>query len=190
MTPDAESPATVLLRKLDAGDSSAAGELFAIVYEELRRLAGKWTARSAPTTLPPTAIVHEAYVRLVQVEGLRAESRSHFFRLAAKAMRSVLVDRARARAFRRRSGDSDAEVPELGAPDPAYEVIRTDELLGQLASCDPGTAQIVEMRLFGGLTNEEIAEATGVATRTVERTFQAARAWIGAKLGEGPAREP
>ncbi|HKE01196.1 MAG TPA: ECF-type sigma factor [Planctomycetota bacterium] len=184
MTTNADSPASVLLRKLDAGDASAASELFAIVYQELRRLAGRWSSgKEATPTLPPTALVHEAYVRLVEVDGLRAESRAHFFRLAAKAMRSVAVDRARARATEKRGAGASETTNEPGSRDAALEVLETDELLAQLAGADPRTSQIVEMRFFGGLANEEIAAALGITTRTVERSFRAARAWLHAKLG-------
>jgi RNA polymerase sigma factor (TIGR02999 family) len=184
-----ESQATVLLRRLESGDANAAGELFAIVYEELRRLAGKWNVGKNETpTLPPTAVVHEAYLRLIQVDELRVESRAHFFRLAAKAMRSVLVDRARARAARKRSGAAGGgaagvgpDASEAGERDASFEILETDELLGQLAQADPRAAQIVEMRLFGGLSNEEIAAAIGVVPRTVERSFRAARAWMSSR---------
>ena len=182
-----EPPATLLLRRLDRGDRAAASELFALVYDELRRLAATWSGgdRSRTPTLPPTALVHEAYAKLVQVDGLHAASRAHFFRLAAKAMRSVLVDHARARAARKRGGGQarrSITTAGVALSDGADQTLEIDELLTALASTDESAAQVVEMRLFGGLSSEEIADTLGVSSRTVERTWRAARAWLQSKL--------
>ncbi|MCB9896639.1 MAG: sigma-70 family RNA polymerase sigma factor [Planctomycetes bacterium] len=185
-------PATLLLNRLRDGDADAAAELFPLVYDELHRLAARDMQRQpAGHTLQPTALVHEAFLKLVGRTG-GASDRAHFFRLAAQAMRSVLVDHARGRRRAKRGGDalrvtldeplvaesSDARLPDL---------LDVDEALAELAAVDEPLVRIVELRFFAGLTAAEAADVLGVSSRTVERGWRTARAWLLARLSGGDA---
>jgi RNA polymerase sigma factor (TIGR02999 family) len=175
---------TQLLSELRAGRQSAAGELLPLVYRELRRLAAAQLARLRPgQTLQPTALVHEAYVKLVGSGDPGWDGRGHFFAAAATAMRELVVDTVRRKAAAKRGGGVPAEeldaalaVPRGG---PGLEdVLAVDAALKRLEAEHPRKAQVVVMRYFGGLADEEIAEAVGVNVRTVERDWRFARAWL------------
>ena len=175
---------TELLSRATRGDEKAAQALFPIVYEELRNLAGAYMARQGDGhTLQPTALVNEAYLKLVDVDTDRIRDRTHFFRLAARAMRSILVDHARGRQRAKRGGGrlrvtlDDALVSAGGGAD-VPDLIDLDASLDRLAGVDEQLARIVEYRFFGGLANAEIAEVLEVSTRTVERGWRVARAWL------------
>lgn len=173
---------TRLLNRYGRGDRSAEEELLASVYEELRALArGHMGRESAPTTLQPTALIHEAWLRLARQEDLAFDAKSQFYRLASKVMRSILLDRARA-ATREKRGGGRARVSLDAAPALAVErneeLIALEESLARLEAIEPELARVVEMRFFGGLGHEEIARALGVSLRTVERHWRAARAWL------------
>ncbi len=180
---------TQLLSRATRGDGAAAEQLFPLVYDELRRLAGAYMAKQAAAhTLQPTALVHEAWVKLVDVERSDVEDRAHFFRLAASAMRSVLVDHARGKARSKRGGDRErvplTDLDPADRPDVAVEdLLDLDASLRELELVDEPLARLVELRFFGGLTNDETAEVLGVSTRTVERGWRTARAWLGTALG-------
>jgi RNA polymerase sigma factor (TIGR02999 family) len=177
---------TVLLKRLQSGDRSAENDLLPLVYDELRRIAA-WHLRSerADHTLQPTAIVHETYLRL---RGYKVQwnDRSHFFAIAGRVMRHVLVDYARQRQSRKRG--SDEQLVESYAalmyvhtnPD---KVLFVDQALDRLAEQDPRMAQIVELRFFGGLSIRETADVLQLSDRTVKRDWNAARAILHAQLG-------
>ncbi len=184
---------TKLLEQVAAGDSpSASGKLMAQVYEELRGLAGSYLRRqSASHTLQPTALVHEAFLKLVDQTSVQWNGRAHFFAVAAKAMRQVLVDHARAKNADKRGGGwgrvtiDQAVMP--GAPGSAggteVDILALNELLDKLAELDPRQAQVVELRFFGGLTVEEVSLVLGVGKTTVEEEWRMARAWLSKRLG-------
>jgi len=179
---------TQILGEIRAGDSSAYERLLPAVYDELRGLARSYLRRQAPGhTLEPTALVHEAYMRMVVQDDPSYTDRVHFFAVAAKAMRNLLVDHARAKRAAKRGGDGQWDRVTLsGLPsDSASEVdlIDLDEALAELATLDPQQARVVELRFFGGLTIEEAAGELGVSTATVEREWRAARAWLSSRLG-------
>lgn len=164
------------------------------VYAELRRIAARHLAgERTATTLQPTALANEAYLRLRDVEGVAWQSRAHFFAIASRIMRRVLVDQARSRATRKRGGDlSRIELLE-GVNDEAslamdpVELIDLDRALGTLAESEPRLARLVEVRFFGGLSIEEAAELFGVSTRTAKRDWTFARAWLLARLAAASA---
>jgi RNA polymerase sigma factor (TIGR02999 family) len=170
---------TMLLASVRAGDRQALDELFPLVYEELRRLAGH-QVRSAPgaMTLQATGLVHEAYLKLVGGAGVDAVSRAHFVSIAGRAMRQVLVDRARAKGTQKRGGDWSITTLHDGDAtvdvDPA-DMLALDQAIQEL---DPRQRQIVEARFFGGLEEGEIAGLLGVSERTVRREWVKARAWL------------
>lgn len=175
---------THLLASASAGDEQAVSSLFTIVYDELRRMAASSLRRERPDhTLQPTALVHEAYLRLAHEPEARWENRAHFLAVAAQAMRRILVDHARARNARKRGG-GDVRLPledvdsVTTALPPDLDLIVLDEALVRLAALDPRQARIVELRFFGGLTVEETATVTGTSPRTVKREWQVARAWL------------
>ena len=184
----ASSEATRLLERLSAGDAEAAGELLPLLYAELRRVAGRaMGSERADHTLQPTALVHEAYLRLVGSE-VRFESRAHFVRVAARAMRNVLVDHARARAAQKR-GDGHERVP-LDDVLAAYEerqldVVTLHDAVERLLEIDEDLGRLVELRYFAGLTIEETARVLDVSTATVERSWRVARLWLRRELGAG-----
>jgi RNA polymerase sigma-70 factor (ECF subfamily) len=178
---------TRLLEESAAGDETAAARLFPIVYDELRRLAGAALRRERPShTLQPTALVHEAFLRLVDVKSSRLQDRGHFIAIAARAMRRVLVDHARSRgAVKRGKAEArlsidDVDVAAADASD--MDLVALDQALERLAAIDERQARIVELRFFGGLTVEETAVVIGASDRTVKRDWQMARAWLRREL--------
>jgi RNA polymerase sigma factor (TIGR02999 family) len=178
---------TRLLEESAAGDETAAARLFPIVYDELRRLAGAALRRERPShTLQPTALVHEAFLRLVDVKSSRLQDRGHFIAIAARAMRRVLVDHARSRgAVKRGKAEArlsidDVDVAAVDASD--MDLVGLDQALERLAAIDERQARIVELRFFGGLTVEETAVVIGASDRTVKRDWQMARAWLRREL--------
>ncbi|MEM1185983.1 MAG: ECF-type sigma factor [Planctomycetota bacterium] len=174
-----------------ATDGSAAERLTPLLYEELRALAASYfTSRRRDHTLQPTAVVNEAYVRLVGNSQLEARDRAHFFNIAAKAMRHVLADHARRRRAEKRGGDA-ARVTLAGLdveePDRAFDASNVHEALDELAAIDERRARVVELRFFGGLTIEQIAESLGVTTRTIDKDWRFAKAWLRDRLNTGGA---
>jgi len=174
---------TVLMRAAAAGNPEAAASLFSIVYDELRRLAASALRNERPDhTLQPTALVHEAYLRLADEPDDRWRDRGHFFAVAALAMRRILVDHGRRRNALKRLRPA-ADLPEMAplAADGAgaeVDFVLLDRALASLALLDERQARIVELRFFGGLSVEETAEVIGASTRTVKRDWQSARAWL------------
>jgi RNA polymerase sigma-70 factor, ECF subfamily len=182
---------TQLLKAMRAGDATAADRLLPLVYSELHRLAQAYMRRERPDhTLQATALINEAYLRLVG-EDIDWNSRAHFIGLAAHVMRQVLVDYARARAAQRRAGGIQ-RVPlqdDLAvSPDRLDEVVFLDEALARLAARSPRQARVVEMRYFGGLSVEEIAHILDLAPRSVKRDWSLARIWLFRQLHSGSSR--
>ena len=187
------NPATRLLQRLNEGDERASQELYRLLYEELRRLArDALRPERGDHTLQPTALIHEAWFKLVDARAVRWNGRSHFFGVAARAMRQVLVDHARRRAAEKR-GPGRERVPldealasfEGGAVD----LLAVDEALERLARHDGELARLVELRFFGGLSLEEVAAALGRSPRQVELGWQTARAWLYRALGASDASD-
>jgi RNA polymerase sigma factor (TIGR02999 family) len=175
-----------LLHEWSAGRHDAFDQLFPLVYDELRRLAAHHLRRECrPQSLQATALVHEAYLKLVGQDGVRCENRAHFFGIAARVMRCLLVDRARARTAAKRGHGVDAIVldADLGVSLPRnLDLIALDEALQQLAATDPRQSELVELRFFGGLTIDEAAEVLGISPATVSREWTMARAWLYGRL--------
>jgi RNA polymerase sigma factor (TIGR02999 family) len=173
---------TRILSAIERGDPQAAGQLWPLVYDELRRVAAAQVARENPgQTLDATALVHEAYLHLAAGEAQSFANRRHFFAAAAEAMRRILVDAARARGSQKRGGDRRRECRDLDALDagaPAEELLALHEALGRLAAHDPAKAKLVELRFFGGLTLEQAAECLGISPSTADRAWRYARAWL------------
>jgi len=173
---------TLLLIEWREGRSEAPGELFPLVYEELRALArGQLRRHPAGETLRPTALVHEAYLKLVDQTRVRINDREHFFALAAKAMRQILVDHARRSSALKRGGDAIRTVlsqDDASVELPVVEMLALDEALSHLESLEPRLAQVVELRFFGGLSVEETAAALDLSSRTVKRDWRKARAFL------------
>ena len=174
--------ATQFLRAMDAGDPKAADELLPLVYEELRRLAARKMANEVPgQTLQPTALVHEAWLRLSQQSRSEWKNREQFFAVAAEVMRRILVDRARRRRAQKHGGD--LERVDLDAVDLPFAgsdnlVLEVHEALERLAAEDPEKAQVVKLRFFVGLENAEVATLLGVSEKTVQRHWAFAKAWL------------
>ena len=183
------SDVSQLLGQARAGDASAVEAFWRHVHGELRRLAARVLAEERPDhTLPPTALVSEAYLRLLGPEPLPFDSRAHFFGAAARAMRRILVEHARARQRQRRGGNLHA-VPlaevELPGMAPNLDLLALDEALEQLGQLDPRLAQVVELRFFAGLSVVETAGILGVATGTVAGDWKIAQLWLRRQLGRG-----
>ncbi len=178
---------TLLLQAWSGGDKQALDRLAPLVYRELRRIAGRiMTAERPNHTLQATALVNEAYVRLVDTQQVSWQDRAHFFALCARAMRQILIDHARARASEKRGGGEVAiELEEglIAGSSPEANLLELDDALKRLAEIDPRKSQVVEMRFFGGLSLEETAEALKVSTKTVQRDWDLARAWLYGELG-------
>jgi RNA polymerase sigma factor (TIGR02999 family) len=186
------SPAEVtqLLQQWTEGRSDALDRLLPEVYAELKRLAGGYLRRERPDhTLQPTALVHEAFVKLVDQRAVRWQNRAHFFGIAARVMRRILVDHARAhRAGKRGAGAQRLPLDEAlaVAAERHVDLLALDEALTRLAAIDPQQSRIVELRFFGGLTMEETAEVLGISPATVGRDWVVAKAWLHATLEGAP----
>jgi RNA polymerase sigma factor (TIGR02999 family) len=171
-----------LLAQIHAGNKEAEDRLIRLVYGELRRLAAHYLRGESPDhTLQPTALVHEAYLRLTSMEQIDWQSRSHFFAIAAVAMRRILVDHARAKRAEKREAFREAVSLDdvlVVSPSRSPDLLALDEALDRLAKVDARRSQIVELRYFAGLTEEETAQFLGVSARTVKRDWRVARAWL------------
>jgi RNA polymerase sigma factor (TIGR02999 family) len=182
---------TRLLRDWRDGNRDALDQLMPLVYDELRRLARRHMRHQAPGhTLQTTAVVNEAYLRLVDQPGIDWQDRAHFFAVAAQAMRYLLVDHARSQQAAKRGGAAQhVELDEVAvmAPERSAEMLALDEALGRLAALDPRQGQIVELRYFGGLSLEETAEVMGISAITVRREWGKAKAWLYRELSGKPS---
>ena len=180
------SEVTELLRLWSDGRADALDRLLPLIQLELRQLAASYMRRERPNhTLQPTALVNEAYLRLINDRNLAWQNRAHFFAIAARSMRQILVERARARHAAKRGGRREQVTLDegtLAAAGTSIDLLALDEALERLAALDPEQARLVEMRFFGGLTIEEAAEALGVSPATVKRSWTVARAWLRREL--------
>ena len=177
------SDVTRILERVQEGDTAAAEELIPLVYDELRRLAAQRMAReSAGHTLQPTALVHEAWLRLTGKEEARFENRAHFFGAAAEAMRRILIERARRRLAAKRGGGIErVDLDEIEIPSPAVDddsLLRVNEALEKLSAVDPRKAELVKLRYFVGMSFDETAAALGIAVPTAKQWWAYARAWL------------
>jgi RNA polymerase sigma-70 factor (ECF subfamily) len=177
---------TALLRAWAAGQPGADDRLVPVIYQQLRRRAAAYLrVERRSHTLQPTALVHEAYLRLVDQQHVVWENRAQFFGIASQMMRRILVDHARRRKMHKRSGQSVrvslSDCAPAG-PGPDFDVLALDELLSRLAVFDARKSRVVELRYFGGLSLEETAGVLEIAPRTVEREWRAARAWLNSQL--------
>jgi RNA polymerase sigma-70 factor (ECF subfamily) len=193
------SETTGLLRAWAGGERSALDRLAPRVYDELRRIAGHFMQGERPgRTVQTTALVHEAYLKLIDVTNVDWQHRAHFFAIAAQVMRHILLDQARRRVAAKRGGDAPRvvldqvnldQVPDTGSGR-ARELIALDDALNALATVDPRKAQVIELRFFGGLSVEEAAEVLKVSPDTVMRDWRLARAWLLAELRGPQYRKP
>ena len=176
------SDATLLLTAVEQGDPTAAEKLLLLVYEELRRLAAFKMAQQAPgQTLQPTALVHEAWLRLVGAQNPTFKNRSHFFFAAAEAMRHILIDRARRKKTQRHGGGFervDLDHVALAAPSTDDQLLAVHEALDKLALKHPLQAELVKLRYFAGMTNEEVAQLLGISISTVKNYWNFSRGWL------------
>ncbi|HMF18117.1 MAG TPA: ECF-type sigma factor [Gemmataceae bacterium] len=182
------SEITRILSEIEQGDTHAADQLLPLVYNELRRLAAQKLAQEKPgQTLQATALVHEAYVRLVDTERVpRWDSRGHFFAAAAEAMRRILIDQARRKGTRKHGGEVqriDLDHLAIAGDDPCDELLALDEALAELEENDPQAAQLVKLRYFAGLSHQQAAEVLGIGRRAADRIWALARAWLYQQIG-------
>ena len=186
MTTSPNKDVSQLLTAWSEGDEAALDQLTPLVYNELHRLARRYMRRESPGhTLQTSALVNEAYLRLVKQRDVRWQNRSHFFGVAAQMMRRILVDHARSHGRAKRGGDVhrlslDATV--IMSKERVVDLITIDEALSTLAKLDPQKSRIVEMKFFGGLSTDEVAECMHVSSRTIEREWRKAKAWLKAAL--------
>jgi RNA polymerase sigma factor (TIGR02999 family) len=187
---------THILSAIEQGDPKAPEQLLPLVYEELRKLAAQRLARESPgQTLQATALVHEAYLRLIGSEAPSWTGRGHFFSAAAEAMRRILIENARRKRAEKHGGDfqrvdlDGVDVPEAG---PCEDVLAVDEALTKLAAEDPTKAELVKLRYFGGLSVEDAGRMLGISRATADRYWAYARVWLYSELSEesGPASGP
>jgi RNA polymerase sigma factor (TIGR02999 family) len=179
---------TRILEAIGAGDPAAVDRLLPLVYDELRRLAAARLGQEAPgQTLQPTALVHEAYLRLLGGAEPRWETRGHFFTAAAEAMRRILIDRARSKKRQKRGGGAarlELATLDLASPPPDEELLALDEALARLEREDRPKAELVKLRFFAGLSVEQAANALGISRATADRHWAFARAWLYAAIVE------
>jgi RNA polymerase sigma factor (TIGR02999 family) len=179
---DPSGDVTQLLVELTKGNKAAASKLIPLVYKELRRLAGRQMRRErADHTLQATALVNEAYIKLVEQRPVRWQNRAHFFAIAAQTMRCVLIDHARSHLRAKRGGGQEVIALDetfVFSPERSRELLRLDESLERLAKFDPQQSKIVELRFFAGLTVEETAAVLQVSPKTVKRDWSVAKAWL------------
>lgn len=188
MDPISNNEVTQLLARWSGGDAAAREALLPLVYNELRRLAGRCLAGHQPQTLQSTGLVHEAYLRLVGQTSLRAENRSHFLAIAARLMREILVDHARSRAAAKRGANCITLTFDEAIALPhrrELDVIALDDALNTLAALDPRQSKIVDLRFFGGLSIEETSEVLELSPATVKREWATARLWLQRELRRG-----
>ncbi|REJ74454.1 MAG: RNA polymerase subunit sigma-70 [Acidobacteria bacterium] len=178
---------TLVLERLAGGEETALEELFPLVYDELRRIArSQRRRRLGGATLQTTALLHEAYLRFAKAGSPRYDHRRHFYAVASKAMRNILLDEARRRMTRKRGGGAEraeVELDELSTDDQAEFMIALDQSLEKLGHLDPRVRRVTELRYFCGLNEEEIAELLEVTARTVRRDWAKAKAWLAIELG-------
>jgi RNA polymerase sigma factor (TIGR02999 family) len=189
---DRSSAVSGLLRAWGRGDDQARDDLLPLVYRELRRRAAGYLRQERPDhTLQPTALVHEAYLRLVGPQRVAWQNRAHFFGVAAQMMRRILVDHARARRAAKRPG-AGLKVTfdeRIGATQPRHcDLLALDEALTALTTVDPKLGKIVELRYFGGLSEQEVAEVLTISRATVTREWQTARTWLYRRMAAEPER--
>jgi RNA polymerase sigma factor (TIGR02999 family) len=190
-------PITMLLRRATEGDRAALDQVFESLYPDLRRVArARLHSQGRADAMNTTMLVHESFMRLVNASNLRLEDRHHFFAYAAKTMRNVIIDAAREHHAERHGGgvehvtfdgDDGVQVPDTHASD---ELLRVNDALLELETLDPELVQVVEMRYFGGYSEQEIAEMQGVTERTVRRRWDKARAWLYVALGGSGSQPP
>jgi RNA polymerase sigma factor (TIGR02999 family) len=192
---DDPSEITMLLKAWRGGDSHALERLTPLVYDHLRHMAAGFVVKErVDRQLNATALVHEAYVKLVDAGGVNWQDRGHFFAIASRTMRRILVDAARTRTAAKRGGgavpidQSSSTLDRIAAPgtDRAADICALDDALTALATIDPRRAEVVELRFFGGLSVEETAEALSISPQTVMRHWKAARAWLARELRRSP----
>jgi RNA polymerase sigma factor (TIGR02999 family) len=186
--PRQEHEITQLLAEWRDGKQEALDELYPLVYDELHRLARRYMSRERKGhTLQTTALINEAYVRLVDQKNVRWANRSHFFAISAQIMRRILIDHARRHAYAKRGGGAQQvslDEAAIVTRTAGEELLRLDEALKSLAEMDPRRSQVVELRYFGGLNNEEIAGVLNISENTVTRDWNMARAWLHQQLTE------
>lgn len=179
---DQSAPLTALLNRMRHGDQAAGDAAAGLVYSELHRIASGQMRRERPGhTLQTTALVHEAYIRLIGSESLEIQNRAHFFAVASRQMRRILVDHARADQAQRRGGGAakvGLDQVQLGTETENIDVLLLDEALSELERLEPRAARVVELRYFGGYTDKEAAGSLGVALATVRRDWEFARSWL------------
>jgi len=177
---------TALLAELTRGNPEAADKLVPLVYDELKRLARGYMRHERPDhTLQTTALVHEAYLRLVRQRSMSWQGRAHFFGIAAQLMRRILIDHARGHLRARRGGAKEVlplEEALVFSPERSYQLVKLDEALERLSKLDARQGKIVELRFFGGMSTEETAELLGTSPRTVKRDWALAKAWLHGEL--------
>lgn len=181
---------TRMLRQFDLADSHQGGQLLAVIYDELHRLAaGQMNRERADHTLQPTALVNEAFLRLVDVDNVTWDGRAHFYGVAARAMRQILVDHARRVGALKRGGDrqrvtmDENLAPDLGAD---FDLFDLHEAMEKLTEQDPALGRMIELRFFGGLTLDEAAAVLGISRRKVAQDWAFARLWLSRELSGGP----
>ena len=189
MTDDATAgDVTLLLEQLTAGQPQAFDALLPVVYAELRRQAARYLRRERVNhTLQPTALVHEAFVRLIDQRDVRWQNRAHFFGVAAQAMRRILIDHARGNARQKRGGPAAHVTLDDGmavTEGKSIDILALDQALERLAALDARQARVVELRFFGGLSVEETAEVMAVSPATIKREWSMAKAWLRVELGQ------
>jgi RNA polymerase sigma factor (TIGR02999 family) len=189
------SEVTQILSAIEQGDPHAAEQLLPLVYDELRKLAAERMAHEKPgQTLDATALVHEAYVRLVDVNQVQQwNSRGHFFAAAAEAMRRILIENARRKGRPKHGGDRariDLDAIEIAAPEIANELLTLDDALTELAASDPQAVQLVKLRYFAGLTIKQAAEVLGISPRAADFLWAYARAWLLKKIQGKESSKP
>lgn len=186
---DAPADVTALLHRASEGDSRAADELLPLVYGKLRMLAAELMSRErVDHTLQPTALVHEAYLKLIDQSRAQWQDRAHFFSVAAQALRRILVDHARRHAAAKRGGVCrrlQLDEGLIAAYEQTVDLLALDDALSRLTRRDGQRARVVELRFFGGLTVDEAARVLGISSRTVERQWRYARAWLYRELSDG-----
>jgi RNA polymerase sigma factor (TIGR02999 family) len=183
------SDVTRILQSITGGDAKAANDLLPLVYEELRKLAAAKMANESPNqTLQPTALVHEAWLRLIGNENIKWDGRAHFFGAAAEAMRRILIDNARRKHARRHGGGQqrlDIADVEIASPAKDEELLATDDALEKFAALDKPKAELVKLRYFAGLTIEESAQILGISSPTAKRWWAYSRAWLFQQIQDG-----